>query len=291
MSYSITENFVQQFGANFRILGQQRQARLVPYCQPEPNITGTSKTVERLGKIEANDVTSRHSDTVYTSIPHSRRWLDLADKDAADLVDELDKIKMLADPTSPYAAILVAALNRKKDTAILEASRGLARVNGGSVALPAGQKVAVSATGLTIAKLQAARELLDAAEVDIEDPTGQGHPTRVVAVTARQLTDLLGTTEVRSSDYNAVKALVQGQVDTFLGFKFVRTQLVPKVGTDRMVMAWANGSVAYGWGKDVVTSIDTLPGKRMAVQVYARESIGAVRIEDEGVVEISCLEI
>lgn len=290
MSFQITENFVQQFGSNFRILGQQRASRLLAFCQLEPNIVGTSKSVERLGKTEAYDIDSRHADTKYVDTPHSRRWLDLADKGWADLVDELDKIKMLADPTSPYTALGVAALNRQKDTAILTAARGTARINGGSVALPAGQKIAVNAEGLTIAKLLSAREILDAAEVDIEDPSGQGHPTRVIAVTARQLTNLLGTTDVKSADYNTVKALVQGTVDTFVGFKFVRTQLVPKVGNDRMVLAWANGSVAFGHGMDVTTSIDKLPGKNMSVQVYARESIGAVRVEDEGVVEIACLE-
>ena len=55
-------------------------------------------------------------------------------------------------------------------------------------------------------------------------------------------------------------------------------------------MAWSKRCVAYGSGMEPMTSIDRMPGKRMSVQVYARESIGAVRVEDEGVVEISCLE-
>lgn len=290
MSFQITENFVQQFDSNFKILGQQRMSRLAAYCQAEPNIVGTSKTVERLGKTDAYDIESRHADTKYVNTPHSRRWLDLQDKAWADLVDELDKIKMLADPTSPYNALGVAALNREKDKIILAAARGSARINGGSVALPSGQKIAVGAAGMTLDKLNAAREILDAAEVDVDDGTGQGAPLRCIAVTARQLTNLLNTTEIKSVDYNNVKALAQGQVDTFLGFKFIRTQLVPKVGNDRMCLAWSKGSIAFGWGMDVVTSIDKLPTKNLSVQVYARESIGAVRTEDEGVVEIACLE-
>jgi hypothetical protein len=291
MSFQITENFVQQFGTNFRILGQQKNSRLAGYCQPEPNIVGTSKSVERLGKTETYDIESRHADTKYVDTPHSRRWLDLADKGWSDLVDELDKIKMLADPTSPYTALGVAAHNRSKDRIILAAARGSARINGGSIALPSGQKIAVNATGLTLDKLNAAREILDAAEVDMEEAgSAQGHGERVIAVTARQLTNLLNTTEIKSVDYNNVKALVQGQIDTFLGFKFVRTQLVPKVGNDRMVMAWAKGCVAFGWGQDIKTRISELPTKNYSVQVYASGSYGAVRVEDEGVVEIACLE-
>lgn len=291
MSFTVTENMVQQFGSNFRILGQQRKSRLEGWCQPEPNITGTSKTVERLGASDAYDLTSRHADTQYVDTPHSRRWLDLSDSAWADLVDEMDKIKMLADPTSPYVSIGRAALNRKRDDKIIAAARGNARSNAGAVALPAGQKVAVSATGLTLAKLNATREILDASEIDLgEDIDGQAAVTRVLAVTTKQMSDLLNTTEIKSVDYNSVKALVQGQVDTFMGFKFVRTERLPKVGNDRFCLAWVKGCVAFGWGMDQHVSIDPLPTKNYSVQVYARESTGATRIEDAGVVEIACQE-
>lgn len=294
MSYTVTESMVQQFGTNYLVLGQQRKSRLQMFCQQEGNIVGTAKSVERLGKVEAAQIISRHSDTTYTQIPHSRRWLDLADYNAAELVDELDKIKLLADPTSPYAGILMNALNRKKDAVIIEAARGNARSNTANIALPTAQKIAVGDTGLTLAKLLTAKEILDAAEVDAElDVDGQApgmEAQRVMAVTTRQLTNLLGTTEIKSVDFNNVKALAQGQVDTFLGFKFVRTELLPKVGNDRFCLAWSRGSVAFGWGKEAMASIDTLPGKNYSVQVYARESIGATRVEDEGVIEIACLE-
>lgn len=291
MSYTITEAQVQQFGSNFRILGGQRASRLLPFCQLEPNIVGTSKSVERLGQADAYDLVSRHSDTRYVDVPHSRRWLDLADKAWAELVDEMDKIKMLSDPTSPYVGLGVSALNRAKDDAIINAARGSARTSSSTVALPSGQKIAVGAAGLTLTKLLATKEILDAAEVDDElDGDGQGQAKRVMVVTTKQMTNLLGTTEIKSVDYNNVKALVQGQVDTFLGFKFIRTERLPKVGNDRFCLAWSRGCVAFGHGMDVMTSIDPMPGKNYSVQVYARESIGAVRVEDEGVVEIACLE-
>jgi hypothetical protein len=286
MSFQVTEAMVQQFGTNYRILSQQKKSRFEGFAQIESGIVGTSKSVERIGKIDAYDITSRHADTKYGEIPHSRRWIDLADKGQAELVDELDKIKMLADPTSPYVGVILAALNRAKDDAILAAARGIARTGTGSIALPAGQKIAEGGTGLTLAKLLTAKEMLDASEVDEE---GEG-AVRVISVSAKQLTNLLGTTEIKSVDYNNVKALVQGQVDTFLGFKFVRTERLAKSGTTRYVTAWSKGCVALGIGKDIVTSIDTLPTKNYSVQVYGRMSIGAARLEDEGVVEIGCFE-
>ena len=295
MSSQVTENFIQQFGSNFRILFQQKKSRFENWCQVESGIVGASKSTERLGASDAYDITSRHGDTVYVDTPHSRRWLDLQDKGWAELVDEFDKIKMLADPTSPYNMLAVAALNRAKDDLIIAAARGVARTGTGTIALPAAQKIAVSGAGLTLAKLLAAKEIMDAAEVDEEmmDVDGQinMNTNRVLAVTSQQLTNLYGTTELKSIDFNTVKALSDGKIDTFLGFKFVRTQRLPKVGTDRFCIAWSKGCVGFGIGKDIVSSIDTLPGKNMSVQVYARESIGAVRLEDAGVVEIACLEV
>ncbi len=294
MSTTVTESMVQQYGANYRLLAQQRTSRFASFCQMEPGIVGQSKSTERLGKTDAYDINTRHGDTRYVDTPHSRRWLDLQDKGWADLVDELDKIRLLADPTSPYVRLAVAALNRAKDDIILAAARGSARSNTAAVVLPAGQKIAEGGTGLTLAKLLAAKELLDAAEIDAEQDTDGQAPgmqaQRVIAVSAKQLTNLLGTTEIKSIDYNNVKALVQGQVDTFLGFKFVRTERLAKTGTSRFVTAWSRGCVALGIGADIRTSIDPLPTKNYSVQVYARESIGATRLEDEGVVEIACFE-
>ena len=161
--------------------------------------------------------------------------------------------------------------------------------------MPAGQKIAEGGTGLTLAKLLQAKEILDAAEVDdgndqMADGQGNTKATRVLAVSTKQITNLLGTTEIKSVDYNNVKALAQGEVDTFLGFQFVRTELIAKVGTTRFCTAWSRGCIAIGIGKDIVSNIDTLPSKNYSVQVYARESIAATRVEDEGVVEIGCFE-
>jgi hypothetical protein len=95
---------------------------------------------------------------------------------------------------------------------------------------------------------------------------------------------------VKSTDYNTVKALAESKINTSAGVRFVRSERIRKVSTTRYLPVWIKGCVAFGWGMDIVTSIDPLPTKNYSVQVYARESIGAVRIEDEGVVEIACLE-
>lgn len=291
-SFQITEAFVNQYSTNFYTLGQQMQSRLESTVDVVTGIVGASKSVERVGAVDAYEITSRHADTKYVEVPHSRRWIDLADKGWAELVDELDEIRMLADPKSKYPRLAVAALNRAKDAVIYAAARGTARTGTGTQALPSGQKIAEGGTGLTLAKLLSAKELLDASEVDADqmDPSGQGAPDRTLVCSARQITNLLGTTEIKSVDYNNVKALAEGKIDTFLGFRFKRSERLFKSSTTRFALAYSKHCVNLGIGKDIVTSLDKMPGKNMAVQIYARMSIGAVRVEDEGVVEIGCFE-
>ena len=294
MSQQIDANFVQAYSNTFYETGQQMSARFAPFVMLAGGIVGASKAMERVGKVDAYDITSRHADTRYVETPHSRRWLDLTDKGAAELVDEMDEIRLLADPKSKYPKIMVQALNRAKDDVIYAAIRGTARTGGGTQVLPSAQKIAEGGTGLTLAKLLTAKELLDAAEIEADeghDMTGQGPtPSRVIVCSSKQLTNLYGTTEIKNIDYNSVKALAEGQINTFLGFRFIRSERLAKSGTTRYAVAWCKPAVALGIGKDIVTSIDTLPTKNYSVQVYARMSIGAVRLEDEGVVEIGCFE-
>jgi hypothetical protein len=120
---------------------------------------------------------------------------------------------------------------------------------------------------------------------------GQGAtPSRCIAVNTRMLTNLYGTTEIKSVDYNSVKALANGQIDTFLGFKFIRTERLPRDGTATTgyALAWAKSCVAFGVGQEINTAVDRRPDKNNAWQVFADMSIGATRLEDEGVVEIAC---
>jgi len=284
MSFEITKAFVDQFSANFLTLAQQKDSRFAACVDVDSGIVGQSKTVERIGTTEAQQILTRHGDTTPSDTPHSRRWIDLFDYNWAEYVDDLDKAKMLADPTSEYLQAGVNAMNRKKDDIIIAALRGNARTaDSGNVALPAAQKVAVDAAGLTVAKILAAKRLLDEAEVgDTEE--------RYMAVTAEQISDLLGITQVTSADYNSVRALVEGKLDTFLGFKFIRSERLVKVSTSRYCMAWAKSGLRLGVGAEIKTNISVRPDKNYLTQVYAQMSLGAVRTEDVRVVEIACLE-
>lgn len=294
MSIQITTAFVQQYRANVEHLVQQKGSRLRALVRAETQ-NAEFEFYDRIGATTAQEVTGRHQDTPLINVPHDRRRVSLRDFDWADLIDRPDRIRMLIDPSSPYSQNAAYALGRKMDEVILDAAFGsvyTGKTGATTVTFPSTQQVAVdyvesgaaANSGLTIAKLRKAKQILDANEVD---PTER----RYIAVTAKQVTDLLKTTEVSSADYNTVRALVQGELNTFMGFEFVRTELVrTNASNHRRVLAWAQSGLLLAVGQDIITDIGPRRDKRNSTQVYVSASFGATRMEEEKVVEIICAE-
>jgi len=286
MSVEITTAFVEQYKANVQMLSQQKGSRLSAAVRNE-SVTGKNAFFEQIGAVSARIRPSRHADTPQLDTPHDRRRVSLTDFDWADLIDDEDKVRMLIDPTSAYATNAAWAMARAKDDEIISAALGNAQtgVSGGTTtALPSSQKIAVAASGLTIGKLLNAKEILDGNDVDEDIP-------RYVALSAEQVSDLLNSTEIKSSDFNTVKALAMGQLDTFLGFKFIRTQRLNTDGSgDRQVIAWAQDGILLATGKEATSKITERDDKNYATQVFYSMTIGATRMEEKKVVEIACLE-
>jgi hypothetical protein len=293
MSFQVDTAFVNAFRANIDMGLQQKASRLRPYVRVESQ-KAEKEFYDRITATAAVRVTTRHGDTPLISTPHDRRMVTLVDYDVADLIDNIDRIRMLADPTSPYGQNMIMALGRAVDDEIISAASGTAYTGkSGTTAtvLPNASKVAVTynedgtttSRNLTIGKLRRARYLLDSQEANEDGAL-------VIAVTASQLQALLRTTEVTSSDYNMVKALVNGEINTYLGFTFVRTERLAVASSIRKCLAWAKGAMLLAVGDDIRVRVAERPDKRHATQVYASLSLGAVRMWEEKCIEISCDE-
>ena len=289
MSSQIPVAFAIKFRDDFIMLSQQRGSRLRALVRTDPDyLQGKAGYFERIGATSMRKRTSRHSDTPRMDTPHSRRRVTLDDFEWADLIDPQDLARMMANPQNRYVMNAMWAAGRQMDDTIIAAARGSAYSMdeddaATAVPLPSAQKVAVGSTGLTLAKLLSTKEILDAAEVDAEEP-------RFVACAAKQVTNLLNTTEVKSSDYNTVKALAEGRIDTFLGFKFVRSERLTLSSTTRKCIAGQKNSILLAIGLDVITDVGPRRDKNMATQVYLGMSIGATRMDEDGIVEIDCIE-
>jgi len=244
-----------------------------------------------LGSTVASKRTSRHSDTPRLDVPHARRRVSLVDYDWADLIDQEDKVRMLIDPAGPYAEQAAFALGRAMDDEIVAAADGTAftGVDGStSTSYTSANTVDVqvggssSDVGLNVAKLRAAKEVLDSSDIDPEIE-------RYCVVNAKQLKNLLAETAVTSSDFNTVKALVQGEVETFLGFSFIRTERIGvDANADHKVLFYAKPGIVLAVGQDVQVRVSERADKNYSQQVFASMAIGSTRMQEELVGYIEC---
>ena len=285
MSSQITTAFVEQYSANIQMLSQQMGSLLRDAVRIE-SIVGKDAYFDQIGKVTAQLKVSRHSDTPQIDTPHSRRRCSLADYEFADLIDQQDKVRLLIDPTSSYAKAAAYAMGRAMYDVIIAAALGTANtgVSGGTaVALPLANITAVNTGGantMNIAKLALAKQKLDAGDVD---PSIKRH----IVVSPAEIQDLLNNTTVTSSDFNTVKALVQGEIDSFMGFKFhVSNRLVDNAAGNTQCIAFAEDGILLATGKDVTAKIDERADKSYATQVYYCQTIGATRMEEAKVISV-----
>ena len=291
----IPEHFVTEFANNWDFLVQQKTDRLKSLCLVD-RVKGKEKSYNQLGVIEMARVTSRSGETRFTDTPLYKRWLRPLPYDLATLFDEWDSefLGEIVLPTSETVQGHGMAYGRACDDVIIAAATADAytgETGTATTALPSGQLVAVNYvesgsaanSGMTIGKLRAAKYILDGNEVDPDED-------RFIALSAKQVQDLLRSTEVTSDDYNTVKALVDGKIDTFMGFKFVRTQrLALSSGDIRTCFAWVKSGLRFS-DAGRTTRMDVRADRSHSLQIRTTAALGATRTEEKKVVNIACDE-
>lgn len=294
MSFQVDTALVQTYKSNIEVQFQQRGSRLRAHCREEAQ-NAEFDFYDRIGPTDAIEVTNRHGDTPLVSTPHDRRRVALRDFDWADLIDKKDKLRMLADPQSAYTMNAVYALGRAMDDIIIEACTGTAysgKTGSTTVSFPAAQEVAVdyvesgtaANSDLTIAKLRRVRTILGVAEADMD-----GEPL-VAVVSPYQIQALLRTTEVTSADYNTVKALVAGEINTFMGFTFVRSNRLTVASNIRDCLFWAKQGMLLAVAQDIMVDVGPRRDKRNSIQIYVCASFGSSRMWEEKVIRVKCDE-
>lgn len=293
MSFQVETALVNAFRSNIEIQYQQKGSRLRPYVRVESQ-NAEFEFYDRITTTAAQEVFTRHADTPLISTPHDRRQVAMRDFDWADLVDKKDKLRMLADPTSSYTQNAVYAMGRAMDQVIIDSAFNISfsgKTGATQIAFPAASIIAVNYvetgaavnTNLTIAKLRFARFLLDSTEAHDDEPL-------FAAVTASQIQSLLRTTEVTNSDYNTVKALVAGDIDTFMGFKFVRLELLTKVGNIRQCIFWAKSGLLLSMADELTVDVGPRRDKRNSTQIYVCGTFGGTRMWEQKVLQVLCDE-
>ena len=188
--------------------------------------------------------------------------------------------KVNFDERSELVKVVAAAIGRRQDQLIVDAL--VASSTSNTVA----SSVGGANTNMNLDKLIAAKKALDAKNVPMDN--------RHIVIHANNLAGMLGETKVTSSDFNTVKALVQGEINTFLGFTFHvvgdRDEGgLPLSSGDRKVYAFHRDAIGMAEGIAPKTEINYIPEKTSFL-VASMFSAGAVAIDAEGIVEITCDE-
>lgn len=297
MSNEINKAFVQQFSSNIIMLAQQQGSRLSGAVM-QKDINGKYAHFDRVGLLAAQEKTTRHAEVAYQDTPHSRRRVTIGDFYTVDLVDDEDEVRLLIDPKSAYAKTMANALGRKIDDLILEAATGNSTSvdssdAGSNVALPSNQVVdedfgTGSDTNLTLEKMIEAKRIIEGNDVDPSDE-------KTFVANADGIANLLNDTTITSADYNSLKPLVNGEINRYLGANVVRTERLRGTadGTDTdpvQCLYLAKSGIGFAKGRDISVKMDKIPERHYATQVYASMTGGAVRVEEEKVVKIECVQ-
>ena len=171
-----------------------------------------------------------------------------------------------------------------------------------AVALPDAQKIAGDGTvggsgtsvGMTLDKLKKAKKLLQKAHIPdfyrrymvigsdeeealLTDSATSGNPS--------------GLAQIASTDYNNQQVLRDGTLNgrVFYGFEFVISERLPTDSTNRHCFAFAEPALCLKEFLPVMSDVTRRQDLRTHPwQVYTMCSFGAVRVEDEMVVQIDC---
>jgi hypothetical protein len=293
MPDNITVASVQTYKANVELLLQQQDSRLANLVTVGSYVGKAASIVEQFGSTTAVQKTSRHSDTPLLDLSQDKRWVFPTDYEWASLIDNEDKLRMIVEPTSPYAQAGAAAMNRAKDDIILSAIFGTNYTgeNGttsesfgtvGSGTYDVGVNTGGTASALNVAKLQAGiRILITANKGELMEPV-------YGAISAYEHDSLLKEIQVVNKDYGNSAVLVDGRVKRFMGVDFTLTERLTITSGNRLIPLWLKSGMHLGVWNDMNVQIGPRADKSYATQVYLAMTIGATRTQLGKQVRIQC---
>lgn len=291
----LAEVYVNQYSANCYQMAQQQGSKLSQFVTHEP-MKGEIKFVERVQPTTAQRVTSKYQDSPIIPTQFDRRALRAYEYAWGDMVDWQDDLNILIDPTGSCTQAGAYALGRTCDEIILDGLLGSAwggKDGNTEIAFKSSQTIeaktgASAATGLNLEKLIQARSLIGKSDIDLQAPGEQ----LIFVLSQSQIDDLLRTTEVKSADYNSVRALCTGQIDTFMGFKFLclSDKILPKTDSTRSCIAFCRSCVAFAEPQPITSQIAQRADKNFNWYAFMKMKCGATRKEDGGIVKIECKE-
>ncbi len=270
---------------------EQSASLLTEFCSVRDNIQGSAASFGYLGDMELVAKGSRNAPTPSNEIVHRQYWANLAPYHGAFQLDETDEKAAFTDPKSDYVAKGAAAIGRKWDAIIVAAATADATYGedkGSSEDWSAftdrnSKSHVIAATGgvPNLADILKIRRVF--AECEVTD--------NLVAVVSPQFMEkFLNIAEVKSSDFNSNKVLMEGRLGYYMGFNWIISNRLGLSKTTRSCLFFQKGVMGLARSINKKVRVSERDDLSYAWQAYFEISGGAVRRDPERMIEYTFTE-
>jgi len=279
MADTQNEIYAQAYGQNIMQLAQQKYSKLLPTVYLKPNVRGKTYFQDQIGSWSMETKGGRNVQTPNNDPNLSRRMGTMLDYHDARLLDRGDELKSISDPRSAYTIAAARSLGRKIDDVIIAAAVSTTQKSGetGSTTAPTTTTILASASNITMSDILSWKKALDDNDVEEED--------RYAVIDTESLSSLLDVTEIGSADYNSVKALVKGDISTFLGFNWITSTRLSQQ-TNLIGLVYHKYALCLAMAAQPMVRTDERTDLSYSWQIYYELNCGAARLEENRIRKI-----
>lgn len=301
MSENLINLFVTQFSTILKLKLQQKQSKLRGRVMEGAHEGKQASPIQYIGAIQMRQPAGRYAPIQRQDTTFTRRWVFPIDKEATQMIDTFDKLRLLQDPTSQYSDVAAAAVAREWDDRIIACAFASAQIgtdagslspesfNTGSTVTGGYQIIetfgASTNTGLTVQKMIEAKRSFRKSQVDIEAQS-------MTWITNSQgESDLLNQAQVVSSDFNTKPVLTDGKVIRFMGFDIVYSERLLSTSNIRQNIVLVADGAYLGIWKDTENDVyrrRDLSG--LPYQLWTGMTTGATRLEPGRLLQCLCAD-
>lgn len=272
--------YAQAYSRNIMQLAQQKYSKLLNTVYVKPNVKGKTFFQDQIGKWSMSVKGGRNVQTPNNDPALARRMGTMVDYHDNRLLDRGDELRTISDPRSAYTIAAASSLGRKIDSVIIDAllATSYSGETGTTANTIGGTQISGTCSALSMARVTAVKKLFDDNDVEMED--------RYFLVSPGGLEDLLNVSQATSADYAAVKALIRGEIDTWLGFKWITHTGLDFTDSTRSCIAFQKYGLCMAMADAPLVRTDERADLSYSWQVYYELNIGATRLEEERVVKV-----
>lgn len=302
MSENLFKLYVTQFSTLLNLKLQQIQSKLRGRAMEGSHYGKQASPIQYIGAIQMKAPAGRFAPLERQDVDFSRRWVFPTDKEAEQLIDRFDKLKLLMDPTSQYVAVAAAAVAREWDDRLIGAAFSTAQIgadagglsaevfNTGSTVTSAGFQVpstfgSSAASGLIVAKMIEAKRAMRKLQVPVDEE-------ELTWVTNSQgESDLLNQAQVVSTDFNDRPVLVDGKIQRFMGWNIIYSERLISTSNVRQNIAVVKSGWYLGIWEDTFNDVSQRKDlSSLPYQLYTSMSSGATRLEPGRLLQVLCAD-